>query len=358
MSRKASVIGPYRIHNFGDDLIGAVIASELKAQGYAPSVLGLGQENCDYLGIACANNKLSSILESSLIVIGGGGILGRSGVRSTEEYRLLAAKAALLSRLLGKRVVISGVGAGPLELTKSRALVRLACALASKVGVRDQESEQFLVSLGVRPGKIRCGADLALLLEDKLVIERKPQALLGFQFDIDSFGQELASTNASALRLGLQQLISSHPDDKALISNGRRSSQLLSGCRGEVTEIRYSHLGRFLSDLSGCRAVLTSHLHIAIAAYAMRIPCFSLYVREKNQRFFRQIGRPDRAVSLQRATAADLERLLAEMQSASWTPYDESHLLDLKGNAQSLLDLLTSDSEGRAAKSIAGAVET
>jgi polysaccharide pyruvyl transferase WcaK-like protein len=95
-----------------------------------------------------------------------------------------------------------------------------------------------------------------------------------------------------------------------------------------------------LPRLAGLKAIFTSHLHLAIAAYSQRIPCFSLYVREKTKRFYHQIGHPERAVALNGATVGDLQKIIEKAEKVHWTKKDEEKLQFLKQNAQKLLKIL------------------
>jgi len=75
-------------------------------------------------------------------------------------------------------------------------------------------------------------------------------------------------------------------------------------------------------------------------AYSQRIPCFSLYVREKTKRFYDQIGHPERAIDLSTATVKDFEKLIEAAQNAEWTDRDEETLTRLQGEARTLLDFV------------------
>lgn len=124
-----------------------------------------------------------------------------------------------------------------------------------------------------------------------------------------------------------------------MISNGRGRPQLAAEVPGTGIT-RYHRLDDYLSSLAGHKALFTSHLHLAITSFSQRIPTFSLYVREKTRRFYEQIGHPERAVDLSIATVSDFERLVAEMENATWTDEDEATLQRLQGDARRLLAFL------------------
>ncbi len=335
---KIAIIGPYRYHNFGDDLIGAVIVHNLKRIGFSPVIPGLSKENCDWLGIEYSNSTISALLKSQSILIGGGGILGDSGIRPDNYYLKKAFCASIYGILSKKKVIISGVGAGPLAMLSSRLLTKAICQMTSKIGVRDNESFLFLKTLGIPDNKIIEGADLALTWCDyfNLVTGRKSENI-GIQLNIDPYADEENKSNCIEVHNTLKEFISAE-NNVILITNGKWPSRLDDENNIKMPQINYEYLPDFLGKLSSVKAILTSHLHLAIAAYASRIPCFSIYVREKTERFYRQIGHPERAISLLDANKNKIQGILSELKTAVWTDHDEKILDSLKKSANRLLD--------------------
>lgn len=335
---KIAIIGPYRYHNFGDDLIGAVIAYHLKRIGFSPVIPGLSKENCDWLGIEYSDSTISALLKSQNILIGGGGILGDSGIRPDNCYLKKAFCASIYGILSKKKVIISGVGAGPLAKLSSRLLTKAICQMTSKIGVRDNESYLFLKTLGIPDNKIIEGADLALVWRDIFdPVAGSKSKNIGVQLDIDPYMDKINKSNGIEVREILRRFISAE-NNVILITNGKWPSRLDDENNIKMPQLNYEYLPDFLGKLSSVRAILTSHLHLAIAAYASRIPCFSIYVREKTERFYRQIGHPERAVSLLGADRNKVQTILNELKTAVWTDYDEKTLDSLKKSANKLLD--------------------
>jgi len=338
--KKASIIGPYRYHNFGDDLIGAIIAKYLQSKNYSTTIPLLSKENSELLGLEIQNCRKKAIKDSNLVVIGGGGILGDSGIRPDDHYRIIGLKAALYARLLGKKVITTAVGAGPLEYYKSRVLTRFLAYLSGKVGVRDLESNQFLANMGINKNKLIQGADIALLCEDYFSIKKTESKKIGIQFDIDHFNDIRENSDLDNLKKVIVEYVERNKSNTILISNGSNKSQLLEEMNFTCDTLCYNNLHTFLDSLSRLRAIFTSHLHLAIAAYSLKIPCFSIYVREKTKRFYNQIGRPERAVDIKTATVNDFGRLISEAEKATWTDEDEERLISLKIESNKLLEIL------------------
>ncbi|GAB4073048.1 polysaccharide pyruvyl transferase family protein [Ancylobacter sonchi] len=336
-TKKAVVVGPYRVHNFGDDLVGAIIAKRLQQGGYEVSVPRLGQGNADWLGTKYSESYDGLLQSADTIVVGGGGIMSdTSGSKPGASYLNIVARAAIAGQLRGKRILVTSVGAGPWILERSKMLAFGVSLLADKIGVRDQESFDHLASIGVSGSKVVLGADCALLSADYLDFKAKPSGKIGIQFDTAQFSDVGENPNLKAIAGAVKAYAGAHASDIVLISNGKHKSSLAADAPS-CENLQYERLQDFLPRLAGLKSIFTSHLHLAITSYSQRIPTFSLYVREKTKRFYDQIGHPERAIDLSVATLEDFERLIAAAEVATWTDEDEATLQTLQGRARSLL---------------------
>ena len=111
---------------------------------------------------------VEALAQADLLVLGGGGIFfdywGFDPRRLVEnEAPDLAHYASfpLLAWLLGKPLMLWACGVGPLRTEEARAAVRATFGLATRASVRDRESHQLLLELGVPPGKVAVTADPA-----------------------------------------------------------------------------------------------------------------------------------------------------------------------------------------------------
>lgn len=336
------IVGPYRVHNFGDDLIGAVIAKHLQARGYNVSIPRLSADNARWLETQHAESYDGLFETADLVVLGGGGIMSdTAGAKPGASYLEIISQAVAHGALTTQPLVVTGVGAGPWLRDKSRRLALEMSKIAQSVGVRDMESYEHLRELGVDESKIVAGADLALLTSDYLRFRRRRARgrTFGLQFDISLFEDMKENPNLGAIQAAVIGFANDNVRNVVLVSNGRHRSQL-ADVAPDCELLRYARLKDFLPRLSGLDALMTSHLHLAITAYSQRIPSFSLYVREKTRRFYDQIGHPERAVDLRTASLDDVQRLIASLETARWTPDDESRLQELKTQSRELLDLL------------------
>lgn len=334
----ATIIGPYRFHNFGDDLIGAVMIKELESINYRVLLPKLSKENCEWLGIDSVLSLKYAIDNSEVLIIGGGGILGDSGIKPDNYYLKLALRAGVYGKIKGRKAIVTAVGAGPLKMSSSKLLVKALSILVSKIGVRDKESAQFLKKQGINKNKILQGADIALLWKDKLVCDVTQSKKIGIQFDVDSYTEDTDKMKVNIIKETIKEFIKKRTDSCALVTNGNYDSQLLDEKYRQIDQMKYAYLPAFLAQLSGLKVIITSHLHLAIAAYAARIPCYSIYVREKTRRFYEQIGHPERAISIKDADKNVINHILRQIENAKWTNYDETRLRRLKKEAAKLVD--------------------
>ncbi|WP_448231204.1 polysaccharide pyruvyl transferase family protein [Microbacterium lacticum] len=338
--KHALIVGPYRAHNFGDDLVGAIIARHLQSRGYAVSIPRLGPENSAWLGSEYSETYDGQFEKADVIVVGGGGILSdTSGAKPGASYLDLVARAGMDGKLEGKKVYVTSVGAGPWILERSKMLAFAVSLISEKVGVREQESYDHLRGLGVTPRKLVLGADLALLTPKLLDFPTTMSGKLGLQFDVGSFADVQENPHLPAIIEAIEQYARNRSSDVVLIRNGRARSDLAAAAP-EASRLSYSTLEAFLPRLAGLRALFTSHLHLAITSYAQRIPTFSLYAREKTRRFYEQIGHPERAIDLKTATVADFERFISSAEVATWTDEDESTLNRLQGESRKLIEFV------------------
>ncbi|WP_426323897.1 polysaccharide pyruvyl transferase family protein [Microbacterium sp. E-13] len=338
--KQALVVGPYRAHNFGDDLVGAILAKHLQRVGYEVTIPRLSEENSAWLGTRYSADYDGLFEGADAVVVGGGGIMSdTSGAKPGASYLDIVANAGMEGLLAGKRVYVTSVGAGPWILEKSKMLAYAVSLIAEKVGVREQESYDNLRGLGVTDKKLLLGADTALLTSDILTFPTVAHGKLGLQFDVSAFKDVHKNPHVPAIVDAVGQYARANTNDVVLIRNGRARSEIAPAAPS-AERLSYTTLEDFLPRLAGMRALFTSHLHLAITSYSQRIPSFSLYVREKTRRFYEQIGHPERAIDLRVATLDDFKRFIAAAEAATWTDEDEATLERLKREARKLIDFI------------------
>ncbi|MGD6875877.1 polysaccharide pyruvyl transferase family protein [Bacillus infantis] len=102
-----------------------------------------------------------------VLIIGGGGLLMDMYKRDAPLY----AAHALMGKLSGSKVIIYGVGAGPISTKAGKFLIKRMIGLAHSVSVRDEDSKKLLSEIGInRPVEIV--ADPAFMLGNGIARDR------------------------------------------------------------------------------------------------------------------------------------------------------------------------------------------
>jgi polysaccharide pyruvyl transferase CsaB len=164
--KRAFLIGYYGMDNLGDDAIKDAIERAGEENGVVVQHYAVrrGPSSPDPRAVRLRDRRLwraylRALRQADLVLIGGGGLLKDQDRRATRGYGFLAemAASALIARALRKPVALVGVGVGPIYARPGGALIALIAALARPRVVRDEQSADALMSLGV--GKAEVFAD-------------------------------------------------------------------------------------------------------------------------------------------------------------------------------------------------------
>jgi polysaccharide pyruvyl transferase CsaB len=154
--RRAFLVGYYGVDNLGDDAIRESIERAGRELGsdvltYATRVERPDDPRAVRLRGPTRRRYLRSVLEADVVLIGGGGLLKDQGVKPWQGYGMLLELlgTAGMARLLGKPVVLVGMGVGPVYSAFGGWLIKQITRLANRRLVRDQDSADVLASLGM-----------------------------------------------------------------------------------------------------------------------------------------------------------------------------------------------------------------
>jgi polysaccharide pyruvyl transferase CsaB len=172
--------GTFAYWNAGDEAILDGMLSDLRGIDPAVDICVVSNNPAGFLSKRGVRQVPSSDIarmteaarESDLLLLGGGGIFyDYFGVNTQDllssQHAGLAFYCgfALLARILGKPLVIYGVGVGPLQSEIGQLLTRTAFEQAVAASVRDQGSRDLLASIGVDAKRVRVTADPGFQLE-------------------------------------------------------------------------------------------------------------------------------------------------------------------------------------------------
>ena len=118
---------------------------------------------------------LRNLWNTDLFVLGGGGLL-RDNTTWRNLFRLL--DEIFICKLLGKKVMLYGIGVGPFKTRVGKSLIGMAVRLCDLITVRDANSSRLLQEVGVSAERIHVVADPAFLLQPETPPDAELRALL------------------------------------------------------------------------------------------------------------------------------------------------------------------------------------
>lgn len=178
-SAKVFISGYYGFANTGDEAILTVILEELRARlpGIEVTVVsGRPEQTADAHDVRAIlwSDPLAiaeAARQADFVIVGGGGLFHDytgfipDGLLTEGNWGLgFHVTPALLAALYGKPLMLYAVGVGPLFSAHGKKFTKAACEAARIVTVRDADSKEILVSLGVAPDKVVVTADPAFAL--------------------------------------------------------------------------------------------------------------------------------------------------------------------------------------------------
>lgn len=169
-SRYTVCIGGYfGCGNTGDDAILLGFLSALHELTPEVGVIALTahpHRDSKRFGVRCANRKNPiavglALARSDAFLCGGGSLLqNMTGTRSLSYYLWLIRAAASMKAA----PILYAAGIGPLIGEGARGRVARTLARCRYISLRDEDSQRYLMAAGVDAGKLRLGADPALLM--------------------------------------------------------------------------------------------------------------------------------------------------------------------------------------------------
>jgi len=347
-SEKRMLIGgvPYGYDNVGDEAILACIVDacrEVCPHGEITVLTGKPQETAQRLGVNAVKLKLgakkgkfvwdrdllSAFLHSDIFIWGG--------ANGLSDYPQMSLKMVLLSKLLGKKVMIYAVGLEPIRHTSHpnqswrrwicrvadtllkkegrfqelyegvrtavlRLCIRLVCNRVDLITVRDAESVALLQEYGVRKPLLVTTADPALLLQDgasalpKMEFA-KANGVIGVCV---SSQQPPPSEGKKAIAQVLDSLVQKYgvwilfipmnPQTDSLLMHQIRAVQVE---KGKTLVLEGEHTPQdVLAIVRQTDLILSSRLHLLILAVLANTPCIGLSRGSKIDRFLTRARLP------------------------------------------------------------------
>ena len=293
--------GYYGMKNAGDDLLLYVTIEEVSRLD--PSAQFTVIADCTLSLPATSNVKvvpggrpletLRQLASHDIWLFGGGGLLQDAGYRSRLYIKKLS-RWVKVAKLLGRKVVLIGIGVGPLETPQGRSCARSILDDSDFVTVRSVESAQIAEALGVRPAPV-VTSDLGFLISKyKLAASASPSGkqtkTLGISLLTPSgmLGKDQKDdmSAVTAIACALRRFLERDKDFSIKLF------EFFSGSKeyGDATVLRVleqelrggdrveyrAYDGDFLalySDLSKCDRYLGMRYHACLLAWTAGVPC-------------------------------------------------------------------------------------
>ncbi|HSF40187.1 MAG TPA: glycosyltransferase, partial [Thermoanaerobaculia bacterium] len=290
---------------------------------------------------------LDAVDEADLVVLGGGGLLHdywdpRPETAFTSEHFGLSYYCGIswLAALLGKPVMLYGVGVGPLLFPSGRELTRDAAATAAAITVRDTASADLLRQLAGDALPIEVTADpvwqlvpasgdrLAALLEETGLAGRRflGVAVRNWNVGVDQARWEeqlLAGIEPFAAERGLEILFLPFQHARTGLQNdldlARGLAARLRRVRGEVLE-RPIAPEELAGVLGSCEIVAGMRLHSLVFACMTGVPFVALDYDPKVRLHARLLDPPPPVLAIAELQAWSLRQALERVSrdSAAW----------------------------------------
>lgn len=167
---KILISGYYGFNNLGDEAIletiihrirHAIPASDIRVLSATP------ERTSENYGVKACNRKqftsvMKALMDCDVLISGGGSLLQDVTSKLSIKYYLAI---ILMAKLLGKRVMVYSQGIGPINKESNRILTKWILSLVDCITVREENSKEDLLALGLRGKKIGVTADPVIDLE-------------------------------------------------------------------------------------------------------------------------------------------------------------------------------------------------
>ena len=335
--------GYYGMRNVGDDVLLYATLAETARHDAAASftvISDLSELTPPGLRVSITAGgrrfeNVRQMLHHDVWLFGGGGLLQDVSPRAAEYLERLARSARVI-RLLRRRIVLLGIGVGPLTTPRGRAAATGLLHQADLVTVRDAESRALAGQLA--PGvNVHVTADLAFVLGTQ-VAAAPPVPTAGRVLGLSllpyarSVGRDAEADERAALGLAraLRDALRRNPDWRVTLFEffarpdygDAHVLRLVERELADPARVTYrAYRGDFLDmfgEMRACQAFLGMRFHSCLLAHLAGVPCLMLAYHPKSESLAARLGlHPDAVAALPvlqdpRALGARLDALLSD----------------------------------------------
>lgn len=260
---------------------------------------------------------LKSIKDCDLLVYMSGGYFGdnKNSLRLTIRRYLRYVLIGEYIKYLKQRIVICGIGGGPIFSKKLRSKICSLFNYADYITVRDEETSDYFVKSGVR-NQMKVTTDTALCITpdllptldnivaeniDKIFSEKK----IIFIHLIPSVKED--SKYAKIVIPAINKFISEHSEFGIIVgTDGIADYSHLESLKAikcsNMYKYEYTSAWQLCALLNKCDVIVTAKLHVGIVGSALGKSCLSFPIHAyKTKRFYEQINEEGRCIMLDSA---------------------------------------------------------
>jgi polysaccharide pyruvyl transferase CsaB len=359
------ISGYYGFDNSGDEAVLQSILLALEAQGreqgvqIEPIVLSANPaRTTEMYGVRAVPRMkpgavFSAIRSSHGLISGGGSLLQDATSSRTIPYYLAIIK---LAQWLGKPTFIYSQGIGPVNNRKFWPWIRSTMAKCAYISVRDEESAQLLVQMGVNADRIEVAPDPVMGLPLR-VAGTKPEAaasaasgsadqpVIGVSVRFWEADRSELAALADALRRVMEgaavqvRLLPFHHPTDAEASDEVIARMARAGAGAPASSVTIAravtHPQDMLAEVASCELVIGMRLHSLIYAASQHVPMVGISYDPKIDHFMHRLGM-EPAASTRSIDAEKLSEHVLQLLASreEWRSRTQTAIDNLKSQAQ------------------------
>jgi polysaccharide pyruvyl transferase WcaK-like protein len=293
--------------------------------------IGISEELKDYV------RAFRTLKGTDMLIIPGTGLL-------TDAYGLSPwgplsmFRWSVIAKLRGCRLLFISVGAGPIDRTLGRFLVKSALSLADYRSYRDDSSMNYLKDIGFRTGRDRIYPDLVFSLPEGLLpinereVGRRPVVGLGLmvyagKYSVANPIRETYTAYLESLVAFVEWLLTHDHDVRLLLGDGdtfviQEFKSLLRTRVGpydneRVVDQPITSVEQILSQLAATDLVVATRFHNVLLALLLNRPVIAISFHHKCASLMSQMGVSEYCHDINRMNAHGLIEQFQELKSNS-----------------------------------------
>ncbi len=311
-----AIHGAINTSNFGDVLFARMFYKACKSIPNAEvdflqiPKFGVGKYVRDETGYDRKCGKFEYLKANALVLMSGGYL----GLDNTSLYYVLHLYfrfifPALLFQMKRKPVYIIGVGGGPIDSKWLRRKVVKLVNRAQKIIVRDEETRDYFLEYGVT-NSIELSTDTALSYDKRSIPQIEDEGFINlfhnkrimFLHSERPLNLEITKKIIPSINTFLEKhkeygVVFGYDYDYSINESIEETACFKKLCCETKYAFKYTNTDQMIALLNASDCIITTKLHVGImgALCGKSVISFPTH-REKTQRFYKQIGCPERCV--------------------------------------------------------------